>query len=113
MKYVIKCKKCGDIIGSTHVHDMIWCSCGAIAIDGGNYYCKITGNAEDVDHLVSEHDKLILEKALKLACDYLTTNQDEYDELTRLVKNIYNDEEYLKTKINYFKTKAKEMMKSE
>lgn len=62
-------------------------------------------------YIKGQNDEIkVLEKALELACDYLTTNQDEYDELTRLVKNIYNDEEYLKTKINYFKDKAKEMI---
>ena len=55
----------------------------------------------------------ITEKALELACDYLVSNGNEDDELYKLVQNIYADDEYLATKINYFKTKAKEMMKSE
>ena len=53
----------------------------------------------------------VLEKALELACDYLLSN--EGDELYELVKDIYDDSEYLKTKINYFKTKAKEVLKNE
>lgn len=44
----IKCKKCGDIIYSRARHDMRWCTCGACAIDGGQYdYIKITGDKED------------------------------------------------------------------
>ena len=31
----IKCKKCGDIIESTHRHDLKICKCGAVAVDGG------------------------------------------------------------------------------
>lgn len=31
----IQCKKCGDIIESKTVHDMKWCKCGAVAVDGG------------------------------------------------------------------------------
>ena len=46
----------------------------------------------------------VLEKSLELACDYLVSNED--DELAKLVQNIYDDREYLATKINYFKTKA-------
>lgn len=35
-----KCRKCGDIIWSTHRHDFIRCRCGAIALDGGYDYCR-------------------------------------------------------------------------
>ncbi len=31
----IKCTECGDTIFSRAHHDMIWCSCNSIAIDGG------------------------------------------------------------------------------
>ena len=31
----IKRRKCGDIIDSIDVHDFKWCSCGAVAVDGG------------------------------------------------------------------------------
>ena len=53
------------------------------------------------------------EKALELACDYLVSNGNEDDELYKLVQNIYDDDEYLATKINYFKSKAKEMLENE
>ena len=43
----IKCKKCGDIIWSKHRHDMAWCKCGSVAVDGGSDYVKISGNKED------------------------------------------------------------------
>ena len=39
----IKCLKCGDIVESNSVHEMNWCKCGAVAVDGGNDYMKITG----------------------------------------------------------------------
>ena len=38
----IKCHKCGDTIYSRARHDFRWCSCKAIAIDGGTHYTKIT-----------------------------------------------------------------------
>jgi len=43
----VECRKCRDVIVSLHRHDMVWCSCGAIAIDGGEDYTKLTGNKED------------------------------------------------------------------
>ena len=36
----IRCKRCGDIIESRHVHDFKWCSCGQCAVDGGKDYPK-------------------------------------------------------------------------
>ena len=41
----IQCKLCGEIIESESRHDMVWCKCGKCAIDGGNDYCRITGDA--------------------------------------------------------------------
>lgn len=47
----IKCKKCGDIIESTSVHDFKWCLCGAVAVDGGHEYLRRVGNEEDFEDL--------------------------------------------------------------
>ena len=38
IRNAIRCKKCLDVIESVHVHDMRWCSCGQVAIDGGLEY---------------------------------------------------------------------------
>ncbi len=40
IKNAIKCKKCGDVIESTSVHDFKFCSCGSVAIDGGHEYLR-------------------------------------------------------------------------
>ena len=74
--------------------------------------------ADMIKKLVNEKEELqnqlaITEKAFELACDYLISNGNEDDELYKLVQNIYDDDEYLATKINYFKSKAKEMLESE
>ena len=53
----IKCKHCGDIIESTHVHDFKWCSCGKVAVDGGHYYLKrsfVTSPEADYEELSVE-----------------------------------------------------------
>ena len=47
----IKCRKCGDIIESIDVHDFKWCSCGAVAVDGGCEYLRRVGNKEDFEEL--------------------------------------------------------------
>ena len=47
----IKCKKCGDIIESTSVHDFKWCSCETVAVDGGHEYLRRLGNEESFEDL--------------------------------------------------------------
>lgn len=47
----LQCKKCGDILISKHRHDFKFCSCGAVAIDGGKDYLRRLGNREDFEDL--------------------------------------------------------------
>ena len=35
-----QCRKCEDIIESTHRHDFVRCKCGAIFTDGGKSYIR-------------------------------------------------------------------------
>lgn len=35
-----RCDRCGDEIESVHRHDFKWCSCGALAVDGGLAYTR-------------------------------------------------------------------------
>lgn len=44
LDWKIRCRKCRDVIQSKHRHDMVWCKCGAIAVDGGSDYTKISGD---------------------------------------------------------------------
>lgn len=46
-----KCLKCGDIIRSRNRHDYVECSCGAIAVDGGSWYCRRAGKTEDIEEM--------------------------------------------------------------
>lgn len=46
-----RCKKCGDVIESLYQHDFKWCSCRAIAVDGGNAYHRRCGNREDCEEM--------------------------------------------------------------
>ena len=53
----IRCKKCGDIIESKHVHDFKWCSCKSVAVDGGNKYLRRLGNFDDFEELSKSSTK--------------------------------------------------------
>ena len=50
----IKCKRCGDIIESTHRHDFKWCSCGQCAVDGGHDYLKRSYTGESPEESYEE-----------------------------------------------------------
>lgn len=58
-----KCKKCGDIIESKEVNDFKRCTCGSIAIDGGQEYIKRVGNKDDIIELAKF--KNIIKKEVK------------------------------------------------
>ena len=132
MSNILRCKKCGDIITSDERHDMNWCKCGAIAIDGGDDYCKITGNPEDMEvfapapifknlqteqvkekqehqeaMLVADKTIKMLEKALELACETIKSMcpRPLWIGGTIPAPEVKDAE--------YFKEIAKEMMKSE
>lgn len=36
----IRCKHCGDVIESEHVHDFKWCLCQSVFVDGGREYLR-------------------------------------------------------------------------
>lgn len=60
----IKCKKCGDVIESKHVHDFKLCKCGACAVDGGHEYLRRQGNPDNWEELseTTEEPDLTLEE---------------------------------------------------
>ncbi len=51
----IRCLLCNDIIQSMHVHDFRFCFCGAVAVDGGRNYLKVSGDQEDFEILIVGH----------------------------------------------------------
>ena len=47
----IRCRKCGDVVYSINRHHNHFCACGAVAIDGGRDYTKISGSSQDFDNV--------------------------------------------------------------
>jgi hypothetical protein len=47
----IKCKKCGDIIRSTNRHDMVYCKCGSVFVDGGSWYSRCGGDLDLIEDM--------------------------------------------------------------
>lgn len=50
----IRCRKCGDVVESKSRHDMRWCKCMSVAVDGGLDYGRILGS--DFDDLSEYHE---------------------------------------------------------
>lgn len=46
-----RCKLCNTKIISADRHDMVYCLCRAVAVDGGNDYLRRIGNEEDMEEL--------------------------------------------------------------
>ena len=59
LKNAIQCKKCGDIIESTSVHDFNTCSCGACSVDGGHCYLRRCATSLDDFIDLSEVQELV------------------------------------------------------
>ena len=58
----IKCKKCGEIIESTHRHDFKFCKCGTVAVDGGHDYLRRCGNLDEFEDVSVTEDVEINEE---------------------------------------------------
>ena len=51
VRNAVRCKKCGQVIESTHRHDYRTCKCGAVSVDGGHDYLKRAGSPDDREEL--------------------------------------------------------------
>lgn len=52
-----RCKKCNDVIESTHVHDFVTCKCSAISVDGGKEYLRrVAIDLQDIEELSEMSD---------------------------------------------------------
>lgn len=50
----IQCRICGDIIESTDVHDIKFCKCGAVFVDGGLEY--LHRGASNLDNIIEMNE---------------------------------------------------------
>lgn len=61
----IQCVRCKSIIESRHNHDLVWCACKTVAVDGGCSYLRRIGESEDIIEL----SEVIGETAASLSTD--------------------------------------------
>lgn len=93
------CKKCDYFIRSRNRHDMVYCKCGTVAVDGGSFYQKITGYTQaiiiteyydDVNKEAREkHIEVVSEKFADRICYQIGSGDDaphEYDEDKAIIR---------------------------
>lgn len=53
----IRCLRCDDELYSGHRHDLRWCTCGAVFVDGGSDYLRIGGELADFVRISREVER--------------------------------------------------------
>lgn len=81
----VKCKNCGEVIESRHVHEFVGCSCynesggrKGIAVDGGTEYLKRSGDLDGYEDM--SETRLYTDK-----------ERDEYNEQMAALAEQYSD----------------------
>lgn len=64
IKNKAKCTRCGTIIESKHRHDMRYCSCHSIFVDGGKDYLRRGGAMEFFEDLSELEETPIANKPI-------------------------------------------------
>lgn len=52
----IRCKLCNNILDTNTDYDLVYCSCGAVAVDGGDEYHRIIGWKNAWEYVESKGD---------------------------------------------------------
>lgn len=69
----IRCKRCGDVIQSTYVHDFKYCTCKAFFVDGGGDYLRFGGERPELAEYADTRKPLI-DRPESTESDDLPTN---------------------------------------
>lgn len=102
LKNSIRCKKCGDIIESISVHDLVYCRCKAVFIDGGHLYQRVGYESKDLveDLSICVEDKS--DVTMKETTESLIFTHKDIDYIFDKSRN-YIDCSYLKQAYNELK----------
>ena len=105
----IKCKKCGDIIKSKSRHNLKFCSCGSVYVDGGSDYFRYGGNKDDFEIINEEDDVSKLLKELKAQLEAKDKEIERQDEMIREINKSKYDKLMEKDILFHLKNRNKEL----
>ncbi len=115
MRNRAKCRKCQDVIESTHVHHFIRCHCESIAVDGGNEYWKMVGNPEDFMRLDDDGNEWKKEQPENKGNEVEVKLEEQLVEIRKSIADLYekiHSLHSLETLVNNEKDKAKKNAKA-
>lgn len=72
------CLSCGDYIFSRHRHDFVHCTCGSIAVDGGQEYLRRIGDPEVYVDMTWSIDDAIYNACAEAVQDAIDTDRNKY-----------------------------------
>jgi basic membrane lipoprotein Med (substrate-binding protein (PBP1-ABC) superfamily) len=72
------CLSCGDYIFSRHRHDFVYCTCGSIAVDGGQEYLRRVGDPEVYVDMTWSIDDAIYKACAEAVQDAIDTDRNKY-----------------------------------
>jgi hypothetical protein len=72
------CLSCGDYIFSRHRHDFVQCTCGSIAVDGGQEYLRRVGDPEAYADMSWSIDDAIYKACAEAVQDAIDTDRNKY-----------------------------------
>jgi len=52
----IRCRNCGDVIRSKNRHDLVYCLCEKVFVDGGSWYVRCGGQLNMIEYLTEYYD---------------------------------------------------------
>ena len=74
----VECVKCGDKPYSAHAHDMRWCSCRNVAVDGGQEYLKRVGDLGNFKEMSIEAPNSLVQALEEQIGVSLDTGRNDY-----------------------------------
>ncbi len=97
MKNRAKCKKCNTIIESFHATDYVLCTCGAIAVDGGEALKIYAKDFADLVRVDDEGNEVIVKvknnkEIVHPECPVIPTSPTKHDLINMLDEMVENIE---------------------
>lgn len=74
----VTCLGCGDTIVSKHRHDYVTCSCGSVAVDGGQEYLRRVGYIEGAVDLSWSLPDEVYNACADAVQNAIDTNRNKY-----------------------------------
>jgi hypothetical protein len=82
-----KCLTCGDTPFSAHVHDFKYCSCGAMAVDGGMEYIRRLGDSSLIEEMSISMSKVHVEGLIEAFSDESKNDLGKVCNLVRYLRD--------------------------